>query len=162
MEIALPIVNLGTILPQLIVVTFAVAALLIDAFYRNVLSVFIVSFLGLLLALCAVYSQYGVAVPYEESMVAINGYTVFFNAIFILVAAATMFISLGYVDLTGVDGGKYYPLEEAAALPEQLTYSPAGVSIPEVRELWDMPFWLLVLLMLKGSEWALRKRWKTV
>jgi hypothetical protein len=59
-------------------------------------------------------------------------------------------------------GGKYYPLEEAAALPEQLTYSPAGVSIPEVRELWDMPFWLLLLFLLKGSEWALRRRWKTV
>lgn len=123
MEIALPIVNLGTILPQLIVVTFAVAALLIDAFYRNVLSVFIVSFLGLLLALCAVYSQYGVAVPYEESMVAINGYTVFFNAIFILVAAATMFISLGYVDLTGVDGGKYYPLILLATLGMMLLVS---------------------------------------
>jgi hypothetical protein len=59
-------------------------------------------------------------------------------------------------------GGKYYPLEDAAALPEQLTYSPAGVSIPEVRDLWDMPFWLLLLFLLKGSEWALRKRWKTV
>jgi hypothetical protein len=59
-------------------------------------------------------------------------------------------------------GGKYYPLDEASALPEQLTYSPAGVSIPEVRDLWDMPFWLLLILGLKGAEWALRKRWKTV
>jgi hypothetical protein len=59
-------------------------------------------------------------------------------------------------------GGRYYPLDEASALPEQLTYSPAGVSIPEVRDLWDMPIWLLLILGLKGGEWAMRKRWKTV
>ncbi|MBI3934817.1 MAG: hypothetical protein HY316_08990 [Acidobacteria bacterium] len=59
-------------------------------------------------------------------------------------------------------GGRYYPLEEASALPEQLTYSPAGVSVPEIRDLWDMPVWLLLLLLLKGGEWVLRKRWKTV
>jgi hypothetical protein len=59
-------------------------------------------------------------------------------------------------------GGRYYPLDEADALPEQLTYSPAGVSVPEVRDLWDMPVWLLLLFFLKGSEWMLRKRAKTV
>jgi len=59
-------------------------------------------------------------------------------------------------------GGRYYPLSEAASLPEQLTYSPAGVSVPDVRDLWDMPFWLLLLLLLRGGEWVLRKRLKTV
>jgi hypothetical protein len=59
-------------------------------------------------------------------------------------------------------GGKYYPLDQASSLPEQLTYSPAGVSIPEVRDLWDMPVWLVLLLLLKGGEWVLRKRLKTV
>ncbi|MSO20511.1 MAG: hypothetical protein EXQ56_08615 [Acidobacteria bacterium] len=59
-------------------------------------------------------------------------------------------------------GGKYYPLAEAGKLPEQLTYSPAGVSVPEVRDLWDMPLWLLLILMAKGIEWMMRKRWRTV
>jgi hypothetical protein len=59
-------------------------------------------------------------------------------------------------------GGRYYPLEQASALPEQLTYSPAGVAVPEIRDLWDMPIWLLLILGLKGGEWLLRKRWKTV
>jgi hypothetical protein len=59
-------------------------------------------------------------------------------------------------------GGRYYPLEKASALPEQLTYSPAGVSVPEIRDLWDMPLWLLLILLLKGGEWVMRKRWKTV
>jgi len=59
-------------------------------------------------------------------------------------------------------GGKYYPLDQAGSLPEQLTYSPAGISAPEVRDLWDMPAWLLLLLILKGTEWAFRKQWRTV
>jgi hypothetical protein len=59
-------------------------------------------------------------------------------------------------------GGKYYPLAEAGKLPEQLTYSPAGVTVPEVRDLWDMPLLLLLIFMLKGAEWVMRKRWRTV
>ena len=59
-------------------------------------------------------------------------------------------------------GGKYYPLEQAGRLPEQLTYSPAGITVPEVRDLWDMPFWLLLLFVLKGTEWILRKRWRSI
>jgi len=59
-------------------------------------------------------------------------------------------------------GGKYYPLEKASAVPEQLNYSPAGISTPEVRDLWDMPAWLFLLLILKGTEWVLRKRWRSI
>ena len=59
-------------------------------------------------------------------------------------------------------GGAYYPIERAEALPEQLTYSPAGISVPEVRDLWDMPAWLVLLFLLKGTEWVLRKRWRTI
>ena len=59
-------------------------------------------------------------------------------------------------------GGAYYPLDQAEALPEQLTYSPAGVSVPEVRDLWDLPVWFLLLFLLKGTEWALRKKWRTI
>ena len=59
-------------------------------------------------------------------------------------------------------GGAYFPIEDSEALPEQLTYSPAGVTVPEVRDLWDLPAWFLLLLLLKGTEWALRKMWRTI
>jgi len=59
-------------------------------------------------------------------------------------------------------GGNYYPIEQAEALPEQLTYSPAGVTVPEVRDLWDLPAWFLLLFLLKGTEWVLRKKWRTI
>jgi len=59
-------------------------------------------------------------------------------------------------------GGRYYPLQEAAALPEQLTYSQAGVRVPQTRDLWDMPLWILLLLLLKGTEWVFRKKWRSI
>lgn len=59
-------------------------------------------------------------------------------------------------------GGKYLPISQASKLPEQLTFSPAGITAPEVLDLWDMPFWFLLLFLLKGAEWALRKHWRTI
>ena len=152
MEMTLPFVNLGTIMPQLIVAFFAMAALMVDAFYRNTLYVFVVSILGLALALYAVYMQCGVAIPPEESMVAINSYTVFFNVIFLLVAAVTMFLSLSYADLTGIDGGKYYPLILLATLGMMLLISSR-----------DLLLMFLAIELLSISSYVLvasqRDRW---
>ncbi|MEE9514861.1 MAG: NADH-quinone oxidoreductase subunit N [Candidatus Brocadiales bacterium] len=145
MEITLPFVNLSTIMPLLIVAFFAMAALLVDAFYRNTLYVLITSLLGLALALFAVYSQWGAVVPPEESMVAINSYTVFFDTIFILVAAATMFISLGYAEFTGIDGGKYYPLLLLATLGMMLLVSCRDLLLMFLaRELLSISSYVLV------------------
>lgn len=55
-------------------------------------------------------------------------------------------------------GGSYRPASESALLPEEIVYTPSTASVIEVRELWDMPFNLLLLLTLLGAEWVLRKR----
>lgn len=123
MEITFPAVNLWTILPYIIVTTFAVIGLLVDAFYRNTLQVLVTTLLGLALALFTVYSQWGVTVPLEESMVIVNSFTLFFSAIFIIVAVVTVVISMSYIDVTGVEGGKYYPLIMLATLGMMLLVS---------------------------------------
>jgi hypothetical protein len=56
-------------------------------------------------------------------------------------------------------GGRYYPLERAARLPEEIGYSDSPNSVLQVLPLWDMPFLFLLLGMLLCSEWFLRKRW---
>ncbi len=55
-------------------------------------------------------------------------------------------------------GGSYRPLAEAELLPEEIVYTPSTASVVEVRELWDMPFNLLLLLSFLGAEWILRKK----
>jgi len=59
-------------------------------------------------------------------------------------------------------GGQYWTLDEAAALPEQIRFSEAGITAREILDLWDMPFLFLLLFGLKAGEWLLRRQWGTV
>jgi hypothetical protein len=55
-------------------------------------------------------------------------------------------------------GGKYYTLEEAGALVDDLTYRQTDNSRPVTKDLWDMPVNFLLLVGLLCGEWFLRKR----
>ena len=55
-------------------------------------------------------------------------------------------------------GGKYYTLDEAGALVDDLTYRQTENSRPVTKDLWDMPVNFLLLVGLLCGEWFLRKR----
>jgi uncharacterized membrane protein len=55
-------------------------------------------------------------------------------------------------------GGKYYTLDEASALVDDLTYRKTDNSRPVTKDLWDMPVNFLLLVGLLSGEWFLRKR----
>jgi uncharacterized membrane protein len=59
-------------------------------------------------------------------------------------------------------GGKYWDLSEVSKLPSEITYSEAGITARETRDLWDMPVVFLLALALLASEWLLRRKWGTV
>jgi len=59
-------------------------------------------------------------------------------------------------------GGRYYTASNAARLPEEISYSEAGITTRETKDLWDMPVVFLLALLLRGSEWVLRRRWGVV
>ena len=59
-------------------------------------------------------------------------------------------------------GGQYWTLDEAAALPDQIRFSEAGITAREILDLWDMPLMFLLLFGLKATEWLLRRQWGTV
>ncbi|MCY3756772.1 MAG: glutamine amidotransferase [Acidobacteria bacterium] len=56
-------------------------------------------------------------------------------------------------------GGRHYTLEDAARLPEEITYADSPNTVLQVLPLWDMPFLFMLLGALLCSEWFLRKRW---
>ncbi len=56
-------------------------------------------------------------------------------------------------------GGRFYTPANAASLPEDITYLGRGVTVIQQKDLWDMPAVLVLLLLLLGSEWVLRRRW---
>ena len=59
-------------------------------------------------------------------------------------------------------GGRYYKPSEASKLASEISYSEAGITTRETRDLWDMPVLFLLVLSLRASEWLLRRRWGVV
>jgi len=59
-------------------------------------------------------------------------------------------------------GGRYYTPEGASKLEQEIEYSEAGITSREMKDLWDMPAVLLLLVGLRGAEWMLRRRWGVV
>lgn len=64
--------------------------------------------------------------------------------------------------LAGATGGRYYTASDFDRLTKEVTYSDTGISLQETRELWDMPALFLTLILLKGGEWLLRRKWGVV
>lgn len=59
-------------------------------------------------------------------------------------------------------GGQYYRPAEIGRLAEDVVYSEAGISVREIKELWNMPAVFLLILLLRGAEWLLRRKWGAV
>jgi hypothetical protein len=64
--------------------------------------------------------------------------------------------------LSDETGGRYYKPSSAKQLPDEISFSDAGISARELKELWDMPIIFLAILLLRGSEWLLRRRWGVI
>ncbi len=59
-------------------------------------------------------------------------------------------------------GGRYWQPDEAAQLARDIPYSEAGISVRQIKELWNMPAVFILFLLLRCSEWLLRRRWGIV
>jgi uncharacterized membrane protein len=59
-------------------------------------------------------------------------------------------------------GGRYYRSGDAGKLAGEISYSEAGITTRETRDLWDMPAVFLLILLMRGSEWLLRRKWGVV
>ncbi|HJZ98152.1 MAG TPA: glutamine amidotransferase [Candidatus Solibacter sp.] len=59
-------------------------------------------------------------------------------------------------------GGRYYKPDQASKLANEISYSEAGITSRETRDLWDMPVVFLLALGIRASEWLLRRKWGVV
>jgi uncharacterized membrane protein len=59
-------------------------------------------------------------------------------------------------------GGRYYTAADMAKLPEQISFSEAGITTRETKDIWDMPIVFLLALSLRSMEWLLRRKWGVV
>jgi uncharacterized membrane protein len=59
-------------------------------------------------------------------------------------------------------GGRYWKPDELSRLPNEISYSDAGISVRDIKELWNMPVVFLWLLLIMAAEWLLRRKWGVV
>jgi uncharacterized membrane protein len=64
--------------------------------------------------------------------------------------------------LASETGGRYWTPQEFSKLPTEISYSEAGITVRDTKELWNMPIVFLLLLLLPTVEWLLRRRWGIV
>jgi len=64
--------------------------------------------------------------------------------------------------LAAQTGGRYWQPAETSRLARDIPYSEAGISFRQIKELWNMPAVFLLILLLRCSEWLLRRRWGIV
>jgi len=64
--------------------------------------------------------------------------------------------------LSSQTGGKYYRPDQANRLLQEISYSDAGITVRETKDLWDMPAVFFLALLLRSSEWLLRRKWGVV
>jgi hypothetical protein len=64
--------------------------------------------------------------------------------------------------LAAQTGGRYWRPQDLGDLPDEIVYSEAGVTTRETHELWNMPAIFFALILLRASEWLLRRKWGVV
>ena len=64
--------------------------------------------------------------------------------------------------LAAQTGGRYWKPSDLGKLASAIPYSEAGVTVRETKDLWNLPLIFLVLILLRFSEWWLRRKWGIV
>jgi uncharacterized membrane protein len=64
--------------------------------------------------------------------------------------------------LAAQTGGQYWKAADLGKLAGSIPFSEAGVTMRETKDLWNLPLVFLVLLLLRFSEWWLRRKWGIV
>ena len=64
--------------------------------------------------------------------------------------------------LSAQTGGQYYRPDDAGRLAKEISYSEAGITVREAKDLWNMPIVFFLILGMKAIEWLLRRKWGVV
>jgi len=64
--------------------------------------------------------------------------------------------------LAAQTGGQYWKPSDLDKLAGRIPFSEAGVTMRETKDLWNLPLVFLMLLLLRFSEWWLRRKWGIV
>ncbi len=64
--------------------------------------------------------------------------------------------------LSAQTGGVYYSPSTASKLAKEISYSEAGITVREAKDLWNLPIVFFLILLMRATEWMLRRKWGVV
>lgn len=64
--------------------------------------------------------------------------------------------------LSSDTGGNYYTPSNSKRLSGEVAVSEAGINAHDNLDLWDMPALFLLVILIRGGEWLLRRKWGVV
>jgi len=64
--------------------------------------------------------------------------------------------------LSSDTNGNYYTPSKAKRLGDEISVSEAGITAHDNLDIWDMPILFLLVLLIRGGEWLLRRKWGVV
>jgi uncharacterized membrane protein len=59
-------------------------------------------------------------------------------------------------------GARYWRPSDLGKLADEIPYSEAGITMRETKDLWNLPVIFLGILLMRSTEWLLRRRWGIV
>jgi len=104
------------ILPEITLTGLALALLLLDLFIKQKRALAYIGILGILVTLATVSVAVGVDREIFGRMLAVDGYSLFFRVVFLVIAAIIFLSAIDYVERTGVSAGEFYVLLLLATL----------------------------------------------
>lgn len=58
--------------------------------------------------------------------------------------------------------GTFYKLADSDKLASNISFSEAGITVRETKDLWNMPAVFLLAMLLRAAEWILRRKWGVI
>jgi len=136
--------DLLSILPIIILVAWAGLLLLVDVFVKRTRLTFTLSVIGILVTLISALYQTGESYSGFNGMVAVDGFSVFLNALFLVSGFAGMAVAYNYNRRMGLDRGEYTILMMFSISGMMLMASAADLIVVFLAlELLSIPLYVL-------------------
>jgi NADH-quinone oxidoreductase subunit N len=136
--------DLLSILPIIILVAWAGILLLVDAFFKRTRLTFTLSVIGILVTLISALYQSGESFSGFNGMVAVDGFSVFLNGLFLVSGFAGLALAYNYNRRMGLNRGEYYVLMMFSISGMMLMASAADlIMVFLALELLSIPLYVL-------------------
>jgi len=154
MELSALNINLFSVMPEILTTGLAIIVLIVDFFLGRKAKPALgyLSIIGLLIIL-PVAAMTAETAPSFGGTVMSDGFSAYFNVIFLIAAIFTILISMDYLEKTGIERGEYYHIILFATVGMMVMASANDfINLYVGLELMALSFYILVAFRVESSR----------